>query len=312
MSDLSRLAGASSDDARRFFAEADPVALVESVTGTDDDALLELLGTPEVRTAAIPGILDRLHEFAIPERLRAVSGVVRFDLLRRGRLLEQHALEFAGGRIARVDPGADADVVLSTSLLRFVRLVSGERNAGLEFLSGKLDIDGDADLALAVGGIFRVPGRGDVAVDPSALDPVDVATVLRDVPSDHLRKVMSGPFRRVVLGEIFRRLPDFVDPRKAARTELVVAFRLTGGAGPEPERYVVAIDRGSARVLEEAEAGEGLERHATITCAGHDFLRLATGHLSPVTGVMRGTLKVRGDKARALQLSSLIDFPQPR
>jgi putative sterol carrier protein len=155
-----------------------------------------------------------------------------------------------------------------------------------------------------------VPGRGDVAVDPSALDPVDVATALRDVPSDHLRKVMAGPFRPVVLGEIFRRLPDFVDARKAAGAELVVAFRLTGGA--EPERYVVAIDRGTATVVEGAEEVEGLERHATITCAGHDFLRLATGHLSPVKGVVRGTLKVKGDKARALQLSSLIDFPRPR
>ena len=61
--------------------------------------------------------------------------------------------------------------MLRTSLLRFVRIVSGESNAGLEYLSGKLDIDGDALLALAVGGIFRVPGTDEVAVDPTDARP---------------------------------------------------------------------------------------------------------------------------------------------
>src|SRR5690349_22565280 len=35
-------------------------------------------------------------------------------------------------------------------------------------------------------------------------------------------------FRPVVLGEIFRRLPDFVDEKKASRTRLTVGFRLLG------------------------------------------------------------------------------------
>ena len=33
-------------------------------------------------------------------------------------------------------------------------------------------------LALAVGSVFTVPGSGQAAVDPSALDPVDVATAV--------------------------------------------------------------------------------------------------------------------------------------
>ena len=50
-------------------------------------------------------------------------------------------------------------------------------------------------------------------------------------------------------------------------------------------------------------------RDATVTMEAHDFLRLATGHLNPVTGVLRGKLKVRGDRTKALQLSSLIEIP---
>jgi len=306
--DLSELRTATQEQAVAFFADADPVHLVEEVARTSDDDLLALIGRPEVRAAAVPGILGRLEEFAVPERLAGLRGVVRFDLMRRSTLLEQHAIRFDGGAIALVDPGTEPDVVLTTSILRFVRLISGERNAGLEYLAGKLDIDGDADLALAVGGLFRVPGRDDVAVDPSALDPVDVATALKGVPGAHLRKVMSGGFRPIVLEEIFRRLPDFVDRERAGDARLVVGFRLTG-AGEEPERYVVTLDRGGAQVHE---GDNGAERDATITCTGEDFLRLATGHLNPVTGVLKGALKVKGDRARALQFNASIDFPKAR
>ena len=49
-----------------------------------------------------------------------------------------------------------------------------------------------------------------------------------------------------------------------------------------------------------------------MTCEGHDYLRLATGHLNPVTGVLKGQLKVKGDKAKALQLSTVINIPRAR
>lgn len=310
---LGHLRSASGDEAASFFAEVGAEDLVVAVRRTADEELLELIGRPEVRAAAIPGILRRLHEYAVPERLAAVRGTVRFDLERRGRLLERHGLRFTGGDLEHLPdlgPEDHADVVLRTSLLRFVRLVSGERNAGLEYLSGKLDIDGDADLALQVGGLFRVPGSGTVAVDPTALDPDDVAAALEHAPAEHVRKVMSSGFRPVVLHEIFRRLPEFVDPGKAAGVELTVAFKLEGNPSGEAERYVVHVSGGTARVLEGD--GGGAARDATITCQAHDFLRLATGHLGAVTGVLRGQLRVRGDKAKALQLSSVVDFPKAR
>ncbi|HYF71661.1 MAG TPA: SCP2 sterol-binding domain-containing protein [Nocardioides sp.] len=318
--DLEALHTADPDEVAAFFAEADAEALVAAVAATSDDDLLGLIGREEVRPAAILGILRRLHEYAVPEQLARLHGTVRIDLERRGKVLERHALRFTGGDIEIVDEphgevGAGVDVVLRTSILRFVRLVSGERNAGLEYLSGKLDIEGDADLALAVGGIFRVPGTDAVAVDPTALDPVDVATALKHTPRQHLEKVMSSGFRPVVLGEIFRRLPDFVDAERARGVELAVGFRLLGNPSGEVERYVVRISGGAATVTVLEEGGdeqEAEDRDATVTCHAHDYLRLATGHLNPLAGVVKGQLKVKGDRAKALQLSSILDIPQPR
>ena len=310
MTTLEQLAGATPEQATEFFASVDAAALIEAVTRTSDDELLGLISREEIRPIVVAGILARLHDLAIPERLAEMQGVVRFDLERRGTLLERQSLAFDRGTMTLGSDGRPADVVLRTSLVRFVRLVSGERNAGLEYLSGKLDIDGDALLALAVGGMFRVPGEDTVAVDPTTLDPVDVATALKGVKPDHLKKVMSSGFRPIVLGEIFRRLPDFVDRRKAGRLELVVGFRLLGNPSGEVERYVVRLAHGIATV---SQGDEGdADRDATITCEGHDYLRLATGHMNPVTGVLKGQLKVKGDRAKALLLSSVINIPRPR
>lgn len=310
---LDHLRGARPSQAGAYFAEADPVEVVEAVRATSDEELLELIGREDVRPLAVEAIVSRLHEYAVPERLADISGVVRFDLGRRDVLLERHGLSFDRGVLTHLPALGDdepVDVVLRTSILRFIRLVSGEKNAGLEYLAGKIDIEGDSELALAVGGLFRVPGTDDVAVDPKNLDPIDVATALKGAKADHLRKVMASGFRPVVLDEIFRRLPEFVNERKARHLDLTIGFRLEGHPSGQVDRYVVRLAGGAATVIAGAE--EGSERDATVTCEAHEFLRLATGHLSAVTGVLRGQLKVRGDKAKALQLSSAIDFPRAR
>lgn len=296
--------------AQDFFARVDPVDLVREIRRTSDVDLLELLTPVPVRAAATAGILARLDEFADHSRLVGLEGTVRFEITRAGALLEQRAIALRDGAIRVVPADAPPDVVVRTSLLRFVRIVTGTANAGLEYLGGTLDLDGDALLALGVGGAFVVPGEDAVAVDPSALDAHDVATVLTGVPTQHLRKVMNGPFRRIVLDEIYRRLPEFVSDR-AAGVRLTVGFRLVPELAPgvQPtERFAVRLADGRAEVLHDVPAAE---RDATVTCESHDFLRLATGHLNPLTGVLRGTLRVRGDRVRALQLVSAIDIPQP-
>lgn len=307
MVDLAGLATLEVAEVERFFAATPAEDLVAGVRALDDDALWALINRDEIRPVAVRGILARLHEYAVPAMLARVEGRVRLELDRRGKVLETHVLSCSGAVLTLADDAAPVDVTLRTSVVRFIRLISGEHNAGLEYLSGHLDIDGDADLALAVGGMFRVPGSDQVAVDPTALDPVDVATALGEVDSRHLKKVMASGFRPVVLGEIFRRLPDFVNQHKAGTTRLDVGFRLLGNPTGEVERYHVSIDGGVATV---SAGEEGQRRDATISCEGHDFLRLATGHLNPVAGVLKGTLKVKGDKAKALHLSSLIDFPR--
>jgi putative sterol carrier protein len=121
---------------------------------------------------------------------------------------------------------------------------------------------------------------------------------------------MASGFRPIVLEEVFRRFPDFVDTGKASRLRLSVGFRIGGRGDGEVDRYVVHLADGACTI--ETGPPEGQRRDATITLDGADFLRLATGQLHPVRGVLTGALKVKGDRAKALALNAVMVPPQPR
>lgn len=311
---LDALSEASADDAAALLATADPDVLLHGLRTATDPALAALVERDDLLPVLSAGLLQRLPDVVVADALTGVTGTARLDLEHRGRVVVQHELSVSDGVLGhRLDVPADhpADVVLRTTVLRFVRLATGELNAGLEYLGGTLDILGDARLALALGGMFRAAGGGGAPVDPRALDPVEVAGVLGRVSAEHLRAVLASDFRQVVLDEIFRRLPDFVNLRKASGLRLTVGFRITGRPDGEVDRYVVTLADNRATVT----AGPGVEalgaaaRNATVTCDASDFLRLVTGHLGAVTGVLRGQLRVRGDKTAALRLNSAFDIP---
>ena len=113
--------------------------------------------------------------------------MARFDLARNKQDSERHTARFAGGRVS-LEPDAEPHVTISADIVDFVRLVTGQSNAALLYLGGRLGIEGSAMLALAVGSVFRVPGSDQAAVDPTALDPVEVATAVATTSGKHMRR----------------------------------------------------------------------------------------------------------------------------
>lgn len=314
--ELGVLAHARVPEVLAFLGESDAAVLVDSLRNASDAEISRVIDRDDVRAPAIEMLVARIGEFVIPAQLRGVGGTARIEVTHRGAVESVHLLTIGEGRItaAAGDASTNADVVLRTAPLDVLRLVSGERNAGLEYIAGRLAIEGDAGLALALGGMFpsaSTAGSKPVPVDPRALDPVEVAQVLHGVDTAHLRSVMASGFREVVLDEIFSRLPAYVNTRRARGNDITIGFRLTGRPDEQVDRYVVTLANGTATVLAGADADDiGRDaRHATVTCEAHDFLRLATGHLGAVTGVLKGQLKVRGDKTAALRLATAFDIP---
>jgi len=304
-----RVGGLSRAELQAFFSDTPAVDITRLIHDTSDAELGAVVADDQIRPAAVLAILSRFIEFADPGRLAQIDGVVCFDLARTGRPNECHTVRFFSGSVGFVPDETARDVTIGAGILDFVRLVTGQRNAPLLYLADELEIDGDEMLALAVGTVFPVPGTEAVAVDPSALDPVDVATAVARTSRKHMREVMAHGFRDIVLGEVFRRFPDFLIPEKAAELSFSVGFRIGGRDDGEVDRYVVHVDKGSCRI--ETDPAEGSRRDATISVDGVDFLKLVTGQLNPVKGVLTGTLKVKGDRAKALALNAVMDPPKP-
>ncbi|AKU16947.1 SCP2 sterol-binding domain-containing protein [Luteipulveratus mongoliensis] len=278
--------------------------LVADLAATSDEDLTSLLRRADARELLIDTILGRFPELAVAEQVQQMTGVVGLELTLDGDLVEDRTLDFDGKSVQEIDDAQEWDVILSTSVLHFLRVVTGQQNAALLAIAGDLTMEGNAELAIDLAGVFSVTGEPGVAVDPTALDPVEVAAAVKRSTPDNLRAVMSSSVRPMVLSEIFRRFPDFVDPAKAARLRSTIVFRLTGQE--EPDRYVVTFADGACDVVE----GDSKTRDATIIMDGADFLLLATGNLNPMKAGIQGKIGIKGDRGAAIALSRAMDVPR--
>lgn len=306
VSSLLELLELSPSEVESFFADEQPERVVSMVDQLDDGEIAKLVAVPHLREAAVRLILSRLGEFALPEPLSRVTGLVEFAVGAPKGDAERHTLRFdgAGVEVVAAD-GRDPDVRVSMGALEFVRLVSGGCNAAILFLGGRLRVDGDEELALRMGGVFQVPGQPGVAVDPAEVDPEAASRAIKGVKDAHLDQVMAGGFREVVLEQVFARMPDFLDREKAAKQSVTVGFRVEGRPDGGSDRVVVYVDQGSCRVERDADG----DRDATVVLGGTQFLKLVLGHLNPVTAVMRGSIKVKGDVKAALRLHKVMRIP---
>lgn len=307
------LGHASPEDLAAFLRDAEPVALVESIRAASDDEILAATHDVGHGSGVVVGVMGRIGELAVPALLAEADGRICWQCAERPG--EAVTMRLHDG-VVEVEPGTAgaADVVVRGTDLQLLRLVAGQLDVAVAYLGNRIGITGVSSVALALASLFAVDGTPPVTgepVDVRDIDPVDIARVLHGVPADHLRSVMASDFRPVILEEIFERMPAFVNGRKAAGVQITVGFRLTGRPDGEVDRYVLRLRDGQATVLAgpAADAVGREDRHATVTCEAADFLRLVTGHLSAVSGVLRGQLKVRGDKAAALRLNAAFDIP---
>lgn len=307
------LGHASPEDLAAFLRDAEPVALVESIRAASDDEILAATHDVGHGSGVVEGVMGRIGELAVPALLAEADGRICWQCAERPG--EAVTMRLHDG-VVEVEPGTAgaADVVVRGTDLQLLRLVAGQLDVAVAYLGNRIGITGASSVALALASLFAVDGTPPVTgepVDVRDIDPVDIARVLHGVPADHLRSVMASDFRPVILEEIFERMPAFVNGRKAAGVQITVGFRLTGRPDGEVDRYVLRLRDGQATVLAgpAADAVGREDRHATVTCEAADFLRLVTGHLSAVSGVLRGQLKVRGDKAAALRLNAAFDIP---
>jgi putative sterol carrier protein len=144
--------------------------------------------------------------------------------------------------------------------------------------------------------------------DPSPLiDPAQYAALVRNTPDDQLEAGMRAN-RDLILGQIFARMAEHLDPDRARDAEAVLEWRIGGRDDGGHDRYQVIVTRGTCTIEREGEQ----EPSAVFTIGPVEFLRLVTGNVNGPELFMTGRITIEGDLMLAAIVQSWFRMPGRR
>ena len=138
-----------------------------------------------------------------------------------------------------------------------------------------------------------------------AIDPVEFAALVKDASDDQLREGLDTN-RELILGEIFRRMPERFDPGRGAGLDAVVEWRIRDRPEGGHDTWHLIIRDGQCRVAE----GRADSPTVTYEIGPLDFIKLITGNASGPKLFLFGKLKIRGDLVLGARMQTLFSIPQ--
>ncbi len=277
-----------------------------TVTGDDDRPDL-------VNVAIVDEIIRRFPEYIDPVAAKGVNGVVRWELgladevNRFTQVIDDGTVLV--GRNLPDEPADDPTVTLRLGVVSFLKLASGAGDPSTMALSGDLELDGDAWFALDLLQLFRIPtAAGLVGIGgPGKVDVAAMARLVRQVPDRQLRERLRGPVRQILLDEIFRRMPGYLNKHRSAGVDALVAWQITGRRDGGFDEYRTRI-RDQVCTVGTADELRGRPT-ASIRTDPMVFFKLVTSNANPATSWIRRRLSVRGNLLFAARLARIFDIP---
>jgi putative sterol carrier protein len=136
------------------------------------------------------------------------------------------------------------------------------------------------------------------------IDADAYAALVADASDEDLERGLEEN-RDLLLGEIFKRMPERFRADKAGDVDAVLEWRIRGGADGH-DRWQLAIRDGACSVVQDGDE----EPTVTFTIGPVDFVKLITGNASGPMMFTFGKLKVRGDLLLAARIQSFFEVPR--
>lgn len=106
----------------------------------------------------------------------------------------------------------------------------------------------------------------------------------------------------MTIDTLMERMPKAFIPEKAADTEAVIQYHLTGDQGSD---WIVRIADGACTV----EEGTAEDPKLTLTADAEDYIKVITGELNAMNAFAEGKLKLKGDLSLAMKLQNWFKMP---
>ncbi|QWF80610.1 SCP2 sterol-binding domain-containing protein [Amycolatopsis sp. CA-230715] len=152
-------------------------------------------------------------------------------------------------------------------------------------------------------------GTVGAGVELTSLSTETLVDLVQRASKEQLKAIAEhAELRSVFLDEIFRRMSEHFAPERAKNVDLVVSWRFSNGDGEDGfDRFQTVIEDGMC--VSSTDLGRSPD--TTITVAADDFIRMATGNAAVATMFVTGRVRVKGEYAPAVRLSSYFDIPKP-
>jgi putative sterol carrier protein len=137
----------------------DAAQLSRLVAGASDEQLAEGMSDPEARKKTLDEIFRRMAEHVEPAKAKGNDAVIHWKILDRpDGEYDHYEVVLEDGTCAVTDsPSREPRVTFKIGPVPFLRLVSGNANGPMLFMSGKLKIEGDLMFASTLTSLFRIP-----------------------------------------------------------------------------------------------------------------------------------------------------------
>lgn len=263
-----------------------------------------------IRQIIVDEIIRRFPDYIDPVAAKGVDGVFRWELVGFGNEVDDFTLIVEDGsvKVGR-ELIARPTVTLRLGVVSFLKLAAGNGDPSTMALSGDLELDGDADFALRLLQLLRIPtARGLVQIGgPSKVDVGAIARLVRQVPERKLRERLRGPVRQILLDEIFRRMPGYLNAHRGSGVDALVAWQITGRPDGGHDEYRTLVRHGRCVVG----GVDDLPGRPTVSIRTDPtvFFKLVTSNAHPVTSLLRRRLTARGNLLFAARLTRIFDIP---
>ncbi|HEX8743046.1 MAG TPA: SCP2 sterol-binding domain-containing protein [Thermoleophilaceae bacterium] len=140
--------------------------------------------------------------------------------------------------------------------------------------------------------------------DPAAVPPEQFAALVREASDEQLEEGFRAN-REVLLGEIFRRMPEQFDAERAGAASAVIEWQITRPDG-EPDRWQLSVRDGRC----DCAPGGDAKPDVSYRIAPVDFVKLITGVESGPKMFVFGRLRIRGNLMLAARVQEWFRMPR--